>query len=327
MSVKISIIIPSYNQGKFLADAIEAVRNQQYQDTELMLVDGGSTDETRSVIEAHEGSLDWWVSEKDRGQSHAVNKGLERATGDLIAFIGADDVYLPGAFHDAAHILEANPGCGAVVGAFVRIDGESRVISAPVPAVYPWGGPVDLMTRPPGSWRLHQVSTFFSRLALDQVGRQVDEGLRFTMDRELLNRVCRRFPVVTSHKVYAAFRTHPASKSTAEILPFSRELAALHLRDAPPGEVPDLRRQRRALARRQLGAGRLKLARATAPGLRSVLSLSAVPLVCPSLVFKRDYVVRWLEALGLAQPIRRVLGKRPSSYSTPRPLSEVIHEL
>ncbi len=83
------------------------------------------------------------------------------------------------------------------------------------------------------------MATFYSRRALSDVGRCVDENLRYVLDRELLNRVCRRFRVVTSPKIYAAFRHHPSSKSTSEILPFSRELAALHLRDAPPGEPPN----------------------------------------------------------------------------------------
>ena len=327
MATSISVVIPSFNQGAFLEEALSSVMEQAWPATELIVVDGGSSDGTRELIEANASRLAWWCSEPDGGQGHAVNKGLERCTGDLVAFIGADDVYLPGAFQDAAGTFEANPGCGAVAGGFIRIDESSRVISDPVPAAYTLPGPADLAVAPPGSWRLHQVSTFYSRRALDTVGRNVDENLRFVLDRELLNRVCRRFPVATSPRVYAAFRHHASSKSTSEIVPFSRELAALHLRDAQVGEPPGLRRRRRALARRQLGAGRLKLARATAPGLWSVVALGAVPLLCPSLVFQRTFVVRWLEALGMAEPVRKVLGKPPPSHPVPRPLSEVIHEL
>ncbi len=327
VGVKISVIIPSFNQGGFLSEAIESAVSQGWGEVELLVVDGGSADETLEVIAAHGRNLTWWVSESDRGQGDAINKGLARATGDLVAFIGADDVFLPGAFEDAARRFERNPGCGAVVGGFVRIDENSRVISDPVPARYPWQGPTDLMIAEPGSWRLHQVSTFFSKQALVQVGCFVDGSLRYVLDRELLNRVCRCYPVVTSGKVYAAFRHHPASKSTAEILPFSRELAALHLRDAPGDEPARLKRRRRALSRRQLAGGYLKLARATAPGPASARALAAVPFVSARAALTRTYVVRWLDALGIAKPVRRLLRRPQTSPYRNRPLSEVSHEL
>jgi glycosyltransferase involved in cell wall biosynthesis len=327
LNVKVSIVIPCFNQGEFLREAIESVLAQDHASVELIIVDGGSTDKTTKVIEAHADGIAWWVSESDRGQSHAVNKGLERCTGELVAFIGADDVYLPGAFANAARLFAESPESGAIVGGFVRIDERSRVISAPVPAAYPWEGPTDLMIAPPETWRLHQVSTFYARRALERVGPHVDEGLRYTMDRELLNRVCRRFPVMTSPRVYAAFRHHASSKSTREILPFSRELAALHLRDVPPNEPGRFARARRGLARRQRGGGYLKLACATAPGWRSLRALAVVPLVSPRLVLTRVYVIRWLEALGIAGPVRSLLGRPAGGRIVPRPLAEVAHEL
>jgi hypothetical protein len=213
-----------------------------------------------------------------------------------------------------------------VVGGFLRIDEETRVISDPVPARYPWDGPTDLMVAEPGSWRLHQVSTFFSKRALDEVGRFVDEGLRYVLDRELLNRVCRRFPVVTSKRVYAAFRHHTASKSTAESLPFSRELAALHLRDVPLGEAPAIGRRRRALVRRQLAAGYLKLANLEGAGLGAMRALIRAIFEYPPLVLNRSFWVKCLEATGTETLTRRIVGK-PRAMFVPRPLSEVVHEL
>ena len=95
---RISIITPSFNQAQFLEQTIKSVLDQGYPNLEYFIIDGGSTDGSADIIRRYSKQLTYWVSEKDRGQTHAINKGLERATGEIIAYINSDDLYVPGAF-------------------------------------------------------------------------------------------------------------------------------------------------------------------------------------------------------------------------------------
>jgi glycosyltransferase involved in cell wall biosynthesis len=135
MSLKLSIITPSFNQGRFLEETILSVLNQGYEPLEYIVIDGGSTDESVSIIRRYEDKFAYWVSEKDRGQVHAINKGIERATGDILAFINSDDVYLPGAFNAAMNHFVDHPESNWVCGDTIMFgEGhETRMIHARVP--------------------------------------------------------------------------------------------------------------------------------------------------------------------------------------------------
>src|SRR5262245_53985018 len=99
MTLKLSIVTPSFNQGRFLEETLLSVLNQGYENLEYIVIDGGSTDNSVEIIKRYEDRLAYWVSEKDRGQVHAINKGLEKVTGDVFAFINSDDLYFPGVFN------------------------------------------------------------------------------------------------------------------------------------------------------------------------------------------------------------------------------------
>src|ERR1043165_8570399 len=124
---KITIITPSYNQGEFLEDTFRSVLEQNYPNLEYFVVDGGSTDASVDIIKRYADHFDWWVSEKDRGQSHAINKGLERATGDIVTWLNSDDYYPPDILHFVAQMFD-DPNVHLINGDCEIIDGEGKFV-------------------------------------------------------------------------------------------------------------------------------------------------------------------------------------------------------
>ncbi len=125
MPRKLSIITPSFNQGAFLERTIRSVLDQGYPNLEYVIVDGGSTDESVEIIKRYEDQLAWWVSEPDAGQTEAINKGIERTSGEIVAYINSDDYYLPGAFEKAVALFESS-GSSWVGGGVRDLDEEGN---------------------------------------------------------------------------------------------------------------------------------------------------------------------------------------------------------
>lgn len=113
---KISIVTPSFNQGKYLERTILSVIEQNYPNLEYIIIDGGSTDNSVEIIKKYERHLAFWISEKDNGQSAAINKGLAKCTGDIIAWLNSDDYYEAGAFRTVIKEFSENPAVGVVYG-------------------------------------------------------------------------------------------------------------------------------------------------------------------------------------------------------------------
>ena len=111
---KVSIITPSYNQGRFLEASILSVLEQDYPNLEYIVVDGGSKDESVEIIKKYQERLSWWVSEKDKGHADALNKGFSHATGEILAWLNSDDIYFPSAVSEAVSILTGQQNVGMV---------------------------------------------------------------------------------------------------------------------------------------------------------------------------------------------------------------------
>jgi glycosyltransferase involved in cell wall biosynthesis len=215
MSQKISVITPSFQQDQYLEQTILSVLEQNYQPLELIIIDGGSSDGSVDVIRKYQDRIAYWVSEKDRGQAHAINKGLAHVTGDVVAYLNSDDLYLPGAFSKVIQYFAQHPECDWLCGDTLMFgEGQpDRVISANVPRSAAEALSWAYEAPQPGMfWRRELLRSGF------------DERWRYCFDHELYVRLllkghkCHHLPAVL-----AAYRLHPTSKTVAEGSLFDRE--------------------------------------------------------------------------------------------------------
>ena len=208
MLPKLSIVTPSFNQGRFLEETILSVLNQNYPNLEYLVIDGGSTDETVEVIRRYEDRINFWVSEKDRGQVHAINKGLEKTTGDIFGFINSDDFYLPGTFATVANHFENHPESEWICGdTFMFGEGQEEEL---IRTVVPKSAAHCLSW----SYKAPQPGHFWKR---ELVQGGFDEAWPYDFDHDMYVRL-----LLAGHRcehilqTFAGYRLHPASKTVAE---------------------------------------------------------------------------------------------------------------
>lgn len=208
---KISIITPSFNQGKFIKETIDSVLSQNYPNLEYIIVDGGSTDDTVKILKSY-GKKVKWISEKDKGQADAINKGLKRINGEIIAFINSDDYYLPGTFNKVVKFFQNNPSRKMVSGDYDIVNEFGKPIQSFVRLYKSFFKNFESLTILSILNYINQPSTFWKREIYKKIGF-FDEELIYTMDYDYWMRTLKSgFKIGFINEKLSAFRIHTGSK-------------------------------------------------------------------------------------------------------------------
>jgi len=220
---RISIITPSLNQGHFIAQTIESVLGQNYPHLEYIVIDGGSTDNTLEVLQQYSSRISW-ISEADSGQSHAINKGLRMASGEVLAYLNSDDIYHPGTLAAVGEFFASHPEAGWLTGKCRIIDQYGTEIRRGITLYknlwlqfncYQILSVIDYISQP---------GTFWRKDVIKEIGR-FDERLMYAMDYDYSLRVGMKYKLWVLNKYLASFRIHPSSKSrSSTIAQFEEDL-------------------------------------------------------------------------------------------------------
>src|SRR5262245_59318849 len=202
----ITIVTPSYNQGGLIRSTIESVLGQDYPQIEYIIMDGGSTDQTSAVVAEYAGRLTW-ISEKDRGQSHAINKGFRMARGEIVAWLNADDIILPGAVGHAVRAFERNPELGAVYG-----EGYQMNVDGDIKGRFPPTEPFNLWKLIHVSDYILQQTSYFRKTIFEHIG-YVDEDLHWGMDWDLFIRIGKRYGIQYIPEYMGCIREYAEAKT------------------------------------------------------------------------------------------------------------------
>ncbi len=217
----VTIIIPSFNQGDFLEATIQSVFAQDYPQIEVILMDGGSTDQSLTVIQKYAHRFAAWESQPDRGQAHAINKGLLRARGQIIGWLNSDDLLLPGAVSLVVQTFAENPAVDVVYGRLERIDENGQLLPTPILPKDRVEFSKELVL---GECVVNQPGAFWRRSIMDRAGL-LDENLRYALDYEywlrlaLLGAQFKHLP-----QVVARFRLSRSSKTVGQTATQAGEL-------------------------------------------------------------------------------------------------------
>jgi glycosyltransferase involved in cell wall biosynthesis len=203
---KVSIITPSFNQGRYLEASIRSVLGQTYPDIEFIVVDGASKDESVEIIHKYQSHFAWWVSEKDQGHADALNKGFSHATGEILAWLNSDDLYYPNAVAEAVSVLQQHPGVGMVYGDAQLIDDAGAVVGQFA------SRQTDYRRLLRGSVHIPQATTFFRTGLWRRVG-PLDLSLFFSFDYDLWVKLAKVSQLLYVPKRWAQFRIHEAGKT------------------------------------------------------------------------------------------------------------------
>ena len=207
---KISIVTPSYNQAQFLERTILSVLNQNYPNLEYIIIDGGSTDGSVEIIKKYEKYLFYWVSEKDKGQADAINKGFEKSTGEILAWLNSDDLYLPETFFKVVKVLHNSPEADLVFGNIYFIDKNDKKI-----------GELRLTRLNLSHFvfegiSLAQQAVFWTKDIYDKIGG-INPYYQFCMDLDIFTRITDVGCLIYIREYLANFRIHADSKTSTNL--------------------------------------------------------------------------------------------------------------
>jgi glycosyltransferase involved in cell wall biosynthesis len=213
----ISIVTPSFNQGKFIRQTVDSVLSQDYPTLEYWVIDGGSTDETLGILRSYQDERLQWVSEPDQGQTDAINKGLARSSGEILAYLNSDDIYLPHTLSFVADYFTNHPEADVVHGNCLAIDSEGHILSTMK------GDAFDLRKALIKRWHVPQPAVFWRRRVMDSIGL-LNASLHYILDYEYwLRMVIAGFRPQYVDRDLAGFRYHEESKTVSHYAAFMDE--------------------------------------------------------------------------------------------------------
>lgn len=209
----ISIVTPSFNQAQFIRETIDSVLNQNYPNLEYWVIDGGSTDGTVEILKSY-GSAIHWVSEKDEGQTDAINKGFRKCHGEILAYINSDDVYLPNTFQTVAEYFTQHPDAQWLTGDYFIIDEHGNKVQSYVAWYKRFLRQYPQLTTLAIANYVAQPSTFWRKSAAKKIGN-FNQKLHYCMDFEFWLRMIKEYPLAVSSRHFSLFRIHGQSKGGA----------------------------------------------------------------------------------------------------------------
>jgi glycosyltransferase involved in cell wall biosynthesis len=234
----VSIVTPSYNQGQYIRETIESVLTQDYPNIEYWVIDGGSTDSTLDILRSynHDPRFDW-ISESDKGQSDAINKGWSRCHGEILAWLGSDDLYYPGAITSQVNYLLSHPDVDAVYSDAVYISSDGQ----PTRVYWSRNFSQHELLR---ICYIPQPTTFLRRSLVEGTG-PLDVSLHHALDYDYWLRACLRGTFAYSPGKIAKYRLHADSKTVAQSTKFNPEIERIVTRFFKQENVPQEIRQKR----------------------------------------------------------------------------------
>ena len=211
----VSIVTPSFNQAAYLEQTLLSVLEQDYADIEYLVIDGGSTDGSPDIIKRYASRLAYWISEKDSGQADAINKGMARAKGEIVAWLNSDDTYLPGTVTAAVKAFDENPDVAMVYADMLAVDERGQTFNT---LRYRQLTLEDLLS----FQIIGQPAVFMRRSAFEKAGG-LDPSFHFLLDHHLWIRIAAQGRILHIPQTWAAARYHAKAKNRAHAAAFGRE--------------------------------------------------------------------------------------------------------